>query len=58
MPEYLAYPKEADTESRGTRKGMRNKVFITNKAAGAKLRKERKLARKAALEAQEEGTEE
>lgn len=40
--EYKAYGKKATTPSRGTRKGMRNSVFVFNKRA-AKLR--RKVAR-------------
>ena len=62
MPKYIAYPKEVDTKSRKARKGMRQKTFLTNKAAAKTLQKARKLAREEALAAleiqQEEGTEE
>lgn len=58
MPNYTAYPKKADTPSRKSRKGSRSKVFLTNKRLAVVARKERRLARQAALEAQEEATEE
>jgi hypothetical protein len=54
MPNYLKYPTEKDTPSRKARKGMRTKVFVTNKGLNAKLRRERKAAREAAEEALEE----
>jgi hypothetical protein len=57
MPTYTAYPKEADTKSRKARKGSRTKTFMDNHNAARKLRKARKEAREALLEAQE-GTEE
>ena len=53
MPNYVAYPKEADTKSRKARKGSRAKVFTTNAGLAAKIRKERRLARRAAEEALE-----
>jgi hypothetical protein len=58
MPDYKAYPKEADTKSRKARKGERAKIFLANKEAGRKLRRARKEAREAALEAQEAAAEE
>ena len=58
MPKYTAYPKEADTKSRKSRKGERLKVFLANKDASKKARRARKEAREAALEAQEESVEE
>jgi hypothetical protein len=54
MPDYKPYPKVKDTKSRKARKGERLKVFLANKEASRKLRKERKAAR----EALEENTEE
>lgn len=51
MPEYKAYPTEATTPSRKTRKGDRNRTFLLNKAANRKLVKARKEARDASLEA-------
>jgi hypothetical protein len=58
MPNYTAYPKEADTKSRKARKGDRARIFLANKGAAKKLRKARQEAREAALAAQEETTEE
>lgn len=58
MPNYIPYPKKKDTPSRNARKGSRAKVFLTNYSLAAKIRKERRAARKAAAEALEEGTEE
>ncbi len=52
MPQYKPYPNEANTPSRKTRKGERNKTFLLNKAASRlarKARKEARLAREAAL---------
>lgn len=56
MPQYIPYPKEKDTPSRKSRKGSRQKTFITNKMIARKLRKEARLERKAAREAAEEQT--
>lgn len=56
MPNYQAYATEKDTPSRKTRKNSRAKTFLTNKGLSAKIRKERRLARKEAddaLEAEE-----
>jgi len=58
MPNYKAYAKEKDTPSRKARKGDRNKVYVYNRALGAKLRREKRLAREQALEQQEETVEE
>ena len=54
MPNYQAYPKKNDVPSRKSRKGSRAKVFTTNAGLAAKIRRERRLARKAAAEAAEE----
>jgi hypothetical protein len=53
MPNYEKYPDAKDTPSRKARKGSRTKTFLTNKGLSAKIRKERRLARKAAEEALE-----
>ena len=53
MPNYTAYPKKKDTPSRNARKSQRAKVFLANYTAAAKIRKERRAARKAAREALE-----
>lgn len=58
MPQYQAYPNSKTTPSRKARKGERNKIFITNRAAGAKLRRARREAKAAALEALEGSVEE
>jgi hypothetical protein len=51
MPAYKPYPTEKDTPSRGSRKGSRRSVFLFNKAANRLLKKARKAARDARLEA-------
>lgn len=56
MPTYKSYPTDKETPSRPARKKERSNVFRFNKTVAAKLRKERRLARIAALE--QEGTEE
>jgi len=53
MPNYLKYPKKLDTKSRKVRKGSRSQIFLANKNAAKKVRKERKAAREAAREAAE-----
>lgn len=58
MPQYLAYPKSKDTPSRKARKGIRQKTFLTNKAAAKKLYLARKEAQRALLDIQEEVVEE
>ena len=58
MPAYRPYPNEKTTPNRKTRKSDRSKVFNFNRTLAAKLRKEARAAREAALEAQEETVEE
>ena len=53
MPKYMTYPTEKTTPSRKTRKGERLRVFLANKNAAKKVRKERKEVKAALLEAQE-----
>jgi hypothetical protein len=58
MPQYTKYPDSKDTPSRKARKGERIRIFLANKEAAKKVRRERKEAREAALAAQEESIEE
>ncbi len=51
MPAYKPYAKEKDTPGRNIRKGSRRSVFLFNKAANKLLKKARKEARDARLEA-------
>jgi hypothetical protein len=51
MPAYKPYSNKKDTPSRKNRKGSRRSVFLANKIAGRLLRKARKEARDARLEA-------
>jgi hypothetical protein len=57
---YKKYPDSKDTPSRKTRKTERNRVFEYNKTIAAKVRREKRLARRQAEEeaAEAEETEE
>lgn len=44
--QYKSYGTKLSTPSRGTRKGMRNSVFITNKKMAKAARKAARLARR------------
>lgn len=53
---YEKYPNSKEVSSRLTRKQQRRSIYVKNKKIADVVRKERRLARKAALEAEEENT--